>query len=291
MILLQLVVNGLALGAAYALVALGFVFIVNATSAVNFAHGDLVMAGGYVAVGLGAAAGSIPVIVLLPLVAAIMFAIGVAVSLVAYFPLTNRPPSTVFISTLLCGIILQNLFLVLFGPQARAAPPLIKSGIVHLGGIEISIQALGTLAVAAVLIVLQYFIFARTQIGRRLRATAQDRQMAQAIGIRTSAVIAATFGFGTALAGVAGALLANQFFVYPTGGIPLSVYAYIAVVVGGWGSIPGAVIGAMMISVFQVVVSAYVSYAMATGLLYVALLLIFLFRPQGIFGELVQRRV
>ena len=126
---------------------------------------------------------------------------------------------------------------------------------------------------------------------RRLRATAQDRQMAQAIGIRTSAVIAATFGFGTALAGVAGALLANQFFVYPTGGIPLSVYAYIAVVVGGWGSIPGAVIGAMMISVFQVVVSAYVSYAVATGLLYVALLLIFFFRPQGIFGELVQRRV
>ena len=97
---------------------------------------------------------------------------------------------------------------------------------------------------AAALIALQYVIFVRTQIGRRLRATAQDRQMAQAIGIRTSAVIAATFGFGTALAGVAGALLANQFFVYPTGGISLSVYAYIAVVVGGWGSIAGAVIGA-----------------------------------------------
>jgi branched-chain amino acid transport system permease protein len=290
MTFLQLVINGVALGAAYALVALGFVFIVNATSAVNFAHGDLVMAGGYVAVGLGAVV-PLPILVLLPLVAVIMFAIGIAVALVAYFPLVNRPPSTVFISTLLCGIVLQNLFLVLFGPQARAAPPLIKSGIVHLGGIEISIQALGTLAVAAALIALQYVIFMRTQIGRRLRATAQDRQMAQAVGIPASAVIAATFGAGTALAGVAGALLANQFFVYPTGGIPLSVYAYIAVVVGGWGSIPGAVIGAMMISIFQVVVSAYVSYAVATGLLYVSLLLIFFFRPQGIFGELVQRRV
>jgi branched-chain amino acid transport system permease protein len=290
MTFLQLVINGVALGAAYALVALGFVFIVNATSAVNFAHGDLVMAGGYVAVGLGALA-PLPILVLLPLVAAIMFAVGIAVALVAYFPLANRPPSTVFISTLLCGIVLQNLFLVLFGPQARAAPPLIKSGIVHLGGFEISIQALGTLAVAAALIALQYVVFMRTQIGRRLRATAQDRQMAQAVGIRTSAVIAATFGFGTALAGVAGALLANQFFVYPTGGIPLSVYAYIAVVIGGWGSIAGAVIGALMISIFQVVVSAYVSYAVATGLLYVSLLLIFFFRPQGIFGELVQRRV
>ncbi len=290
MTFVQLAINGVALGAAYALVALGFVFIVNATSAVNFAHGDLVMAGGYVAVGLGSLA-SWPMIVMLPLVAAIMFGVGIAVALVAYFPLINRPPATVFISTLLCGIVLQNLFLVLFGPQARAAPPLLKSGTVHLGAITISIQALGTLAVAAALIGLQYLIFARTQVGRRLRATAQDRQMAQAIGIRASAVIACTFGAGTALAGVAGALLANQFFVYPTGGISLSVYAYMAVVVVGWGSIAGAVLGAMMISIFQVVVSAYVSYAVATGLLYLVLLLVFFFRPQGIFGELVQRRV
>jgi branched-chain amino acid transport system permease protein len=290
MTFVQLAINGVALGAAYALVALGFVFIINATSAVNFAHGDLVMAGGYVAISLGSLT-AWPVIVTLPLVAAIMFVIGIAVALIAYFPLINRPPATVFISTLLCGIVLQNLFLILFGPQARAAPPLIKSGMVHFGAIEISIQAAGTLGVAAALIGLQYLIFARTQIGRRLRATAQDRQMAQAVGIRASVMIAGTFGAGTALAGVAGALLANQFFVYPTGGIPLSVYAYIAVVIGGWGSIAGAVIGAMMISVFQVVVSAYVSYAVATGLLYLVLLLVFFFRPQGIFGELVQRRV
>src|SRR6516225_2379499 len=289
MTLLQLAINGVALGAAYALIALGFVFIVNATGAVNFAHGDLVMAGGYVAVGLGAMT-PLPMIVLL-LVAAIMFVVGVAVSLVAYFPLINRPPSTVFISTLLIGIVLQNVFLVLFGPQAHAAPPLIQSGILHIGPIEISIQALGTLVVAGALIALQYLVFAHTQVGRRLRATAQDRQMAQAIGIRVHAVIAATFGFGTALAGIAGVLLANPFFVYPTGGIPLSIYAYIAVVIGGWGSIAGAVIGAMMISLFQVVVSAYVSYAVAAGLLYVALLLVFFFRPQGIFGELVRRRV
>jgi branched-chain amino acid transport system permease protein len=289
MTFLQLAINGVALGAAYALVALGFVFIVNATGAVNFAHGDLVMAGGYVAVGLGALA-PVPILVLLPLVAIVMFVLGLALALVAYFPLINRPPSTVFISTLLCGIILQNAFVVLFGPQARAAPPLTASGALHLGQIEISLQAIGTMVVAAALIALQYVIFARTQIGRRLRATAEDRQMAQAIGIPAYALIAATFGLGTALAGIAGALLANQFFVYPTGGIPLSVYAYIAVVIGGWGSIAGAVIGAMMISLFQVVVSAYVSYAVATGLLYVTLLLIFFVRPQGIFGERVQRR-
>jgi branched-chain amino acid transport system permease protein len=290
MSLLQLVINGVTLGAAYALVALGFVLIVNATGAVNFAHGDLVMTGGYVAVGLGAMA-PVPVIVLLPFVALIMFVLGVAVAAVAYFPLLRRPPSAVFISTLLCGIILQNAFVVLFGPQARAAPPLIAPGAVHVGSIEFSLQSLGILVVAAALIGLQYVVFARTQIGRRLRATAQDREMAQAIGIAAHALIAATFGFGTALAGIAGALLANQFFVYPTGGIPLSVYAYIAVVIGGWGSIAGAVIGSMIISVFQVVVSAYVSYAAATGLLYSALLVIFFVRPQGLFGERIRRRI
>jgi branched-chain amino acid transport system permease protein len=288
--LLQLVISGVALGAAYALVALGFTFILNATGAVNFAHGDLVMAGGYAAFGLGMVI-PLPMIVLLPVVALIMFAVGLLVALVAYFPLIRRPPSTVFISTLLCGIILQNLYVVLFGPQSRSAPPLIMSGSIDIGGATISVQDLGTLAVSAALIALQYFVFARTQLGRRLRATAQDRQMAQAIGIRTWALIAATFGFGTALAGVSGALLANQFFVYPTGGIALSVYAYIAAVIGGWGSIMGAVIGAMLISVFQVVVSAYVSYAAATGLLYLALLIIFIFRPQGIFGERIQRRI
>ena len=290
MSLLQLLINGVTLGAAYALVALEFVFIVNATGAVNFAHGDLVMTGGYVAVGLGALA-SVPVLVLLPVVALIMFLIGLVIAAIAYFPLVRRPPATVFISTLLCGIILQNAFIVLFGPQARAAPPLIAAGVIHLGAIEVSLQSLGTLAIAAALIGLQYFIFARTQIGRRLRATAQDREMAQAIGIPAHFLIAVTFGFGAALAGVAGALLDNQFFVCPTGGVPLSVYAYMAVVIGGWGSIAGAVIGATLISVFQVVVSAYASYAVATGLLYAALLVIFFLRPQGIFGERVQRRV
>lgn len=285
----QLLLNGLALGAAYALIALGFVFIVNATGAVNFAHGDLVMAGGYVAVGLGALA-PVPIIVLLPAIALVMFIVGVMLALIAYFPLINRPPSTVFISTLMCSIILQNGFIVLFGPQAHAAPPLLVSGLWHFGTIEISVQAVGTMVTAAILIWLEYLLFARTQIGRRLRATAEDRQMAQAVGIPVHLLIAGTFGLGAALAGVAGALLANQFFVYPTGGVPLSVYAYIAVVIGGWGSIGGAVIGALIISLFQVVVSAYVSYAMATGLLYVTLLLIFLFRPQGIFGKRVQRR-
>jgi branched-chain amino acid transport system permease protein len=287
MAILQLIINGIALGALYALVTLGFVFVINATGAVNFAQGELVMAGGYAAVMLQ------PMIagpLLLAAVAVIMFFVGLVLALVAYFPLMRRPPATVFISTLLCGIFLQNLFVVLFGPEAKAGPPLFTSALVQFGQIEISQQALGIMAVSALLVALQFVVFSRTQIGRKLRATTQDREMAQAIGIPALRMIAITFGIGASLAGVAGALLANQYFVWPTGGVTLTVFAYMAVVIGGWGSIPGAVVGAMMIALFQVVVASFVSYTAAAILLYLAVLCVFVLRPQGLFGEHMRRR-
>jgi branched-chain amino acid transport system permease protein len=288
MAILQLIINGIALGALYALVTLGFVFVINATGAVNFAQGELVMAGGYAAVVLQPVISAGPLI--LVVVAVIMFFVGLALALVAYFPLMRRPPATVFISTLLCGIFLQSLFVVVFGPEARAGPPLFSSSLVRLGPVEISQQSAGIVLVAAILILLQFVVFSRTQIGRKLRATTQDREMAQAIGIPALRMIAITFGIGASLAGVAGALLANQYFVWPTGGITLTVIAYMAVVIGGWGNIPGAVVGAMLIALFQVVVASFVSYTAATILLYLMVLWVFIVRPQGLFGEHAPRR-
>ena len=288
MAIVQLFINGLVLGALYALVTLGFVFVINATGAVNFAQGELVMAGGYIAGVLSLHIGAGPLIVLA--VAAIMFVVGILLALVAYFPLMRRPPATVFISTLLCGIFMQNLFVVAFGPEAKGGPPLTASAILHIGPIEISQQAIGILVVSGLLVTLQFLVFRRTQIGRKLRATTQDREMAQAIGIPAQRMIAITFGVGASLAGIAGALLANQYFVWPTGGVTLTVFAYMAVVIGGWGSIPGAVAGAMMIALFQVVVASFVSSTAATILLYVAVLCVFLLRPQGLFGDAMRRR-
>jgi branched-chain amino acid transport system permease protein len=246
------------------------------------------MAGGYAAFALQAVTGAGPLILIL--VAAIMFCVGIVLALVAYFPLMRRPPATVFISTLLCGIFMQNLFVVLFGPEARAGPPLFSSAQVQLGPLEISQQSLGILLIAALLITVQYLVFGRTQIGRKLRATMQDREMAQAIGIPAPWMIAITFGVGAALAGVAGALLANQYFVWPTGGVTLTVFAYMAVVIGGWGNILGAVLGAMIIALFQVVVASFVSSTAATIMLYVAVLCVFVLRPQGLLGEQIRRR-
>jgi branched-chain amino acid transport system permease protein len=287
--LVQLLVNGVALGAAYALVALGFVLNLNATGAVNFAQGDLVVAGGYVAVAL---AGLLPLpgILLLPMVLALMALIGAAFSLLAYFPLMRRPPVAVFISTIALGIVFENGAGALFGAEPRAAPPLLVAGRLEWGGVQIGYQRLAIIGVAAALIAAQHLLFARTQLGRMLRATAQDREMARALGIPATRMILATFAVSSALAGAAGLLLANEYFVTPGEGSSYILKAYIAATIGGWGSVAGAVVGALLIALFEVAVSAYASYNAASIALYAVLLAILFVRPQGIFGEAARRR-
>jgi len=303
--MLQVIVNGVALGAAYALLALGFVLILNATGAVNFAQGDLVMAGGLLVVA-ASMVWPVPAIVLLPLVLGLMALLGLALSLLAYFPLKSQPPVAVFISTIAVGIMLQNTANALFGAEPRAGPPLLTAGLVELGPVTVSRQALAIIAVAALLIVVQHVLFRHTRLGRVLRATAQDREMAEALGIRVNTVIAGTFAFAAAYAGAAGLLLSNTFFVTPSDGSNYILKAYIAVVIGGWGSVVGALCGAMVIALFEVVfpslplvlpglaslpgASWLFSQTMATILLYVVLLAVLVVRPQGLFGETVQRR-
>lgn len=289
MLALQLLINGVALGAAYALVALAFVLVLNATSAVNFAQGDMVMAGGYVAIAL---AGLLPVpgILLLPLVLILMAALGLAVAALAYLPLRSRPPTAIFISTIAVGIVLQNGVNLIFGAAPRGTPPLIGNGQLAWGGLAIGTQSLAIVAVAGLLIAAQSFIMARTQFGRMLRATAQDREMARALGVPVTAMIAASFAIASALAGAAGLLLANQFFVNPSVGTDFVIKAYIAATIGGWGSLAGAVVGAFLIAFFEVGVAAVFSYTAATATLYVALLAVLFLRPQGLFGEAARRR-
>ena len=287
---LQLLINGFALGMAYALVALGFVLVLNAVSAVNFAQGDLVMAGGYRWVAL---AHVLPVPAIISCCRSFSLrsrVIGLVLSLLAYFPIMRRPPAAVFISTIAFGVILQNGYQLIFGPEAHAVRPLWSSGVFSSETSSISRQAIGIVATAAVLMASQYYVMEKTQFGRRLRATAQNRDMAAALGIPVRRMIGYVRGVA-ALAGAAGLLLGNQFLVHPIGGVQLIIAAYIAAVIGGWGSLMGAVLGAMLIALFEVIVSAYVSYTAATAMLYLVVLIVLFFRPQGLLGRGEQRRV
>jgi branched-chain amino acid transport system permease protein len=305
MAIAQIVVEVLALAAAYALVALGFVLILNATGAVNFAQGDLVMAGGFAAVLL---ANKLPVsgLLLLPVLLAGMAVLGAAVAFVAYMPLRRRPPEAVFISTIAVGIILQNVANRLFGAEPLATPPLLGNGRVRFAGVDTSVQSLAIIGVATLLIAALYTLFTHTQYGRRLRATAQDRDMAMASGIPVDRMIAGTFAVAAALAGAAGLLLSNTFFVTPGSGGDYMIKAYIAVVIGGWGSIRGAVAGALLIAAFEVLYpslpllipallrmpssDSIFSQTTSTIVLDVAVLLILVARPQGLFGEAARQR-
>ena len=299
---LQLVLNLLTLSACYALLALGFVLVLNATGAVNFSHGDLVMVGGFGAAALASHL-DLPGLALLPLLLLGMAAIGVLVALLAWFPLRDRPPETIFISTIAIGIMLENGASLLFGPEPRGAPPLLGVGVFHVVGLAIGRQSVAIIVVAALLILALHLTFGRTQLGRRLRATAQDREIAQALGVRVDAMVAGTFAIGTALAGAAGLLLANAFFVSPSSGTDYMLKAYIATVIGGWGSLPGAVAGGALLALFEVLYPSLplllpplgglhwlFSETSATIALDIAILLILALRPQGLFGEAASQR-
>jgi branched-chain amino acid transport system permease protein len=288
-LILQLALNTLALAAAYALVALGFVLIINAVGAVNFAHGDLVMAAGFIAVLLGLHLG-LPGIVIAPVVLLLSALLGLALSLLAYFPLRRGPPVGIYVSTIAIGVMLQNAILNLFGPAPRRGPDLIDSPPLRVGDVALSSQALATIIVAGLLLLCLHLLLQRTQIGRQLRATAQDPLMAESVGIDTRRMIALSFALAAGLAGAAGLMLAPLHFVSPQDGAALILKAYVATVIGGWGRLQGALLGALVVAAFEVIGATLLSQPAAEALLYVVLLAVLWLKPEGLFGEPTGRR-
>ncbi|MBM3542104.1 MAG: branched-chain amino acid ABC transporter permease [Alphaproteobacteria bacterium] len=287
--LLQVGFDALALGCAYVLVALGFVLVLNAVGAVNFAHGDLVMAGGFLAVA-AAQLWPAPGVLLLPAVLALMACLGAVLGAVAYMPLTRKPPVAVFVSTIAAGLMLQNGASWIFGAAPRAGPPLLSPGHANWMGVVLDRQSLAVVAMSIGLAALLWFVMRRTQLGRTLRATAEDREMAETLGIRTGAYVLGIFAVAAALAGVAGVLLAPRYFVTPVEGSALMLKAYIAVVIGGWGRWAGAVIGAVVVAFFEVLAAAWLSQPIAEAFLYAMVLAVLLVKPTGLMGEDQGRR-
>jgi len=264
---------------AYALVALGFVLALNASGAVNFAHGGLVVLGGAAAV-LADMWTGLPAPLLLPLVAVALGLAGVVTARVAILPLLHRPPEATFVATIALAAVIEQGLMLGLGGAPRSAPPIAGSGE----------QPWAIVIVGVILIAAVWFLLERTQTGRRMRAVAADRYMARAAGIAVDRYIVLSLALAGALAGVAGQLLGHQFLVVPTDGGGHMLRAYIAVALGGWGSVPGAVLGALGIGVFETFVSAWLGDAWASAALYIAVLVVLSLRPQGLFGEPAGRR-
>ena len=287
-IVIQLGVAGLAIGMIYALVALGFVLIFNAVNVVNFAQGDFAMFPAFIVSFLLTSSG-------LPMWAAIVGTLvfaavfGLVFNRLVYFPLRKRSFVPVIIATIGVSVFLRNIALVLFGADPRRVAPLI-SGVVNIFGTRVNAQYLIIIGVTLVLLVGQYLVFDRTMLGKRLQATAQNREMAALMGINTGVMIAATFAYSSVLGGVAGILVAPLFGVTTGLGTVIALKAFAATVIGGFGSVPGAVLGAVFLGLVEIFGAAYVSTDYKDAFAFIILIAVLLFRPQGFFGEKIQQK-
>ena len=285
----QLLATGLAMGSIYALVALGFVLIFNAVSVVNFAQGEFVMVPAFVAVTLMTALNvPFPLAYQLTLVFTVLF--GLVFQRVAYYPLRNRSFLPVIISTIGVSIFLKNGAQVVFGAEPLLMARPTSPNPINLGGVFIDPQHVVILIVTLVLVGFQYFFFEKTSLGKKMQATAQDKEMARLLGIRVMRMIAFTFIYSSLLGAAAGIMVGPIFYVTKEMGGMLGLKAFCATIVGGFGNVPGSILGGLFVGVIEVFAAYYISSAYRDAVAFVVLVLVLLFWPQGLFGEKIAEK-
>ena len=300
----QELVNGITTGALYSLVALGFSMVYGVLKLLNFAHGDLYMVGAYVGFFViqwfgGPSALTIPVplllLVMFVLSAGLVGGLGVAIERFAYRPLRDAPRIAPLITAIGISFFLENAALLLFGAQFRVyntADFISLSSGIQIGSVTIDSVQILVLALGLVLMVGLRELVNRTKLGKQLRAVAADREAAEMMGINVNFTISATFFLGSALAGVAGVmggLLFNQ--VTPTIGFVVGLKAFTAAVVGGIGSIPGAMLGGLLIGVAESMITGYISSTYTNLFVFALLIVVMLVRPSGLLGQAQLQKV
>jgi branched-chain amino acid transport system permease protein len=297
-------VTGVTTGALYSLIALGFSMVYGVLKLLNFAHGDLYMVGAYIGFFViqwfgGAAHVSIPVplllVIMFALAAALVGGLGVAIERFAYRPLRDAPRIAPLITAIGISFFLENAALLLFGAQFRiynTAEFISLSSGIQIGSVTIDSVQIMVLVLGLLLMVGLRQLINRTRLGKQMRAVAVDREAAEMLGINVNFTIAATFFIGSALAGVAGVmagLLFNQ--VYSLIGFTAGLKAFTASVVGGIGSIPGAMLGGLLIGIAESFITGYVSSAYTNLLVFGLLIAVMLVRPSGLLGQAQLQKV
>ncbi len=282
---LQLLLGGLAMGAVYALVALGFTLIWNAVGIVNFAQGDLVMLGAYVVVGSCFNAWHLPTGIDVVVMLGVMAVFGLAFATFVYSPVRNAPQLSAIVATLGLSMLLENVVVLIWGPEPLNFGGPLGNATVQILGAKIYAQYVLILGVLLLMMLAQEGMFRFTSLGRAMRATAQDSEAARLMGIRTSRVTTLIFVYASVLAGIAGWLLAPVFYVSADMGVKVSLEAFASCILGGFGSIPGALIGGLLLGVIESLSGFYISSeyvdVIAFGVLFITLVV----RPEGLFGE------
>jgi len=295
---IQLTVNGLTLGSVYALIALGYTMVYGILKLLNFAHGDVFMVGAFIGFGMLQLLGgpSDPVLsIYLVLVLVTLSAmagcamLGVAIERFAYRPLRNAPRIAPLISALGVSFFLQSSALILFGADFRSYETYeyidLASGI-HWGPLNISVVRIAVILTAVAMMLGLTLLVARTRLGKAMRATSFDREAAAMQGIDVDRVIVATFFIGSALAGAAGVMVGLVFYkVYHLMGFLAGLKGFTAAVVGGIGSIPGAMLGGLLIGLSEAFITGYVSSTFQDVFVFSILIVLLLVRPSGLLGK------
>jgi branched-chain amino acid transport system permease protein len=285
----QVLASGLAMGCVYALVGLSFVLIYNATHGLNFAHGEFVMLAGFVFWSAAETGAPLWAAALMALAAMAVF--GFVFQRAVFYPLRDRPFLAFVIATIGFAIFARNLALLVWGPNPLKVESFFATGAVRMLGATLTPEHLFIIGATAVVLVAQYLLFYRTDLGRRLRATAQNPEMAQLLGIRQDRMIAITFILSAVLAGVAGVLVAPIFLLDTEMGAAVILKAFIGIVIGGFGSIPGAVAGGLLVGLMEILAAVYISSVYKDAIAFGVFILFLLVFPRGLFGGQAEDRV
>lgn len=284
----QILASGVAMGCIYALVGLAFVLIYNASGGLNFSQGEFVMLGAFAL--FTTTALHMPYWLAVVVSVAALGLLGWLFQRVLFYPLKDRSFLYFVIVTIGFSIFARNLALILWGPNPLKVPPLTAVETVSIGGVVMSPENVAIVIVTAVVLLAQYALFFHTDLGRRLRATAQNSQMAQLMGIYPRRMIGITFAMSGAIAGFAGVLLAPIFLIDTDMGGAVLLKAFIAVVIGGFGSIPGVVVGGICVGLIEILTAVYISSVYKDAICIAILILFLVAFPRGLFGEAVKER-
>jgi len=275
--------NGIVIGAVYALAALGVSLVVGIMNVINFAHGELYILAGYFSY-LFASALGMNFVLAMVLAVALVFLFGVLIEITLIRPTYGNDMYSLIL-TFILSIVLQNTYLLIFGPYPSKPPNWLSGSTEIFGSFYYGNQRLAALAAGAAVIVVVFLIIKKTWFGRMIRATSQDREMAELNGVNTTRLNMLSFGLGCALAAAAGVILTPVFPVTPNAGVPVALTAFVVVVLGGMGSLWGCVVGGLILGLVENLGASYISSGYKHVFNFVILILVLLTRPAGLFGR------
>ena len=286
-------INGISLGSIYAIIALGYTMVYGIAKMLNFAHGDVIMVGGYMCfcatayLGWPTAAGILLAVV-------VCTVLGVVIERLAYKPLRQAPALAVLITAIGVSYFLQNAALQIWGSNTKSFSSVVQGSPIQLfdGQISIAPVTLVTVAVCVVIMIVLTLFTNRSKAGTAMRAVSEDKGAAQLMGINVNTTISLTFAIGSGLAAIAGVLLSSAYpTLTPTTGAMPGIKAFTAAVFGGIGSIPGAFVGGILLGVIEIFAGAYVSTQLANAIVFAVLIIVLLVQPDGPLGKRVSEKV